>query len=393
MNTLQPIKLFVDAHVFDTEYQGSRTFIKELYSQLATREGLQLYMGAFDIDQLRTAFPFDNIQFIPYRHHSGLMRLTRDIPGIIREHGIGYAHFQYILPPARLCRYIATIHDVIFSEFPGEFSLPYRLMKKYLYNNTAKRSDILTTVSQYSKKSIERYLQPGNKPIHVIPNAVSSHYFDDYNKEEAIQHLHSKYGIRKSILYVSRFEPRKNHIGLLRAWLNLGLYKKGYHLVMLGHQSLRISAFQDLMNSLSPDILKYIFINDKIPDDELLQFYRAASVFVYPSKAEGFGICPLEAAALRIPVICSNSSAMEAFDFFGINHIDPNDHGLLEKRLEENLTHPPAAASLLAISRKIRDQYSWENSAEKFYQLLLQPEHKGSGINFSKHGQLSIPGR
>ena len=130
MNTLQPIKLFVDAHVFDTEYQGSRTFIKELYSQLATREGLQLYMGAFDIDQLRTAFPFDNIQFIPYRHHSGLMRLTRDIPGIIREHGIGYAHFQYILPPARLCRYIATIHDVIFSEFPAEFSLPYRLLKK-----------------------------------------------------------------------------------------------------------------------------------------------------------------------------------------------------------------------------------------------------------------------
>jgi len=107
-----------------------------------------------------------------------------------------------------------------------------------------------------------------------------------------------------------------------------------------------------------------------VPDEHLEKFYRAADVFVYPSKAEGFGIPPLEAAASRVPVICSNSSAMEDFTFFEDCHIDPCNESLLEKKLEEVTNNGVSAERLQNTADRIAATYSWEKSAEQFYQLL-----------------------
>src|SRR6185369_10843899 len=124
MNPPTGIKLFVDAHVFDSEFQGTRTFIKGIYTALAGQPGLTIYMAAFDIDNLRKNFPDqNNIVFIKYKSASGFRRLISDIPAIIRKYDIQYAHFQYITPLFKNCRFITTTHDVIFNEYPAEFSL------------------------------------------------------------------------------------------------------------------------------------------------------------------------------------------------------------------------------------------------------------------------------
>src|SRR5688572_25067756 len=128
-----PVKLFVDAHVFDKEYQGTRTYIKELYTILSENPKLQIYMGAYDIENLKNNFPpAANIIYIKYNTRSAFSRLLYSIPSLLAKYGIEYAHFQYILPPVKKCRYIVTIHDVIFNEYPGEFSFPYRVSKKLL---------------------------------------------------------------------------------------------------------------------------------------------------------------------------------------------------------------------------------------------------------------------
>ena len=53
MSTTTPIRLFLDAHVFDGEYQGSRTFISDLYTELSKTRELQLYIGAYNIEKLK----------------------------------------------------------------------------------------------------------------------------------------------------------------------------------------------------------------------------------------------------------------------------------------------------------------------------------------------------
>jgi glycosyltransferase involved in cell wall biosynthesis len=370
------IKLFADAHVFDGKYQGTRTFINEIYAVMAGKPGIELYLGAYDTKNLKKHFPGqNNIHFIKYRSRSGLVRLLYDIPSIIKRYGIDYAHFQYMAPPIKNCRFIVTIHDVIFNEYPGEFSLRYRLTKNRLYRAGALKADILTTVSEYSRRSIEKYLKINTAHTVITPNGVAQRFFDPYNKQQSQQYIKNKFGPGKYILFVSRLEPRKNHMLLLNAWLRLQLYAKGYHLVFLGHTTLHVPELEETINGLPADIREFIFLHDSVDDADLLEFYRAASVFVYPSKAEGFGIPPLEAAALQIPVICSNTSAMSDFSFFGEMHIDPANEALLTGKLEQLITNPPGDAYLSRLSGIIKQQYSWTQSAENLYNSIVNDKN------------------
>lgn len=376
MNQRRPVRLLVDAHVFDDEFQGSRTFLKELYTFIARREGIRLYLAAFDTENLRKVFPpSDNIVYISFRSRSAWRRLLYEIPALIRQHQIDFAHFQYITPPIKNCKWIVTIHDVIFKDYPEEFTPTYRMIKKLLYKTSALRSDLVTTVSEFSKESIKKFLHTGRRPIYVIPNGVSPLFFQDFDPQKAKSAVAAKYGFHKFILYVSRIEPRKNHILLLKAWLELQLYLQECHLVFIGHQSIPVPELDRLLNQLPPDIRRFIFIGKDVDDEDLLGIYRAATLFVYPSRAEGFGIPPLEAAALKIPVLCSNTSAMKDFTFFNANHFDPNDYGQFRQKLKAMLESPPDAAFLSEVSGTIRREYSWESSAEKLAGLLEQEKN------------------
>jgi glycosyltransferase involved in cell wall biosynthesis len=372
MNSPGPIRLFVDAHVLDNEFQGTRTFIRHIYSILAEKEDILLFLAANDIENLKRNFPQrGNVRFLRYRSRTPLMRLGFEIPAMLKRNAIDYAHFQYITPLFKRGRWLVTIHDVLFSEYPDEFSWQYRMAKKFLFKRSARKADILTTVSEYSERSIRNFLEIApDKPVYIVPNGVGPPFFAPYDKQQSRENIFRKYGLEKLILYVSRIEPRKNHVFLLKAFLELELYRKGYYLVLLGHQSIRIPELDGMLRAMPEEVRKFVFISGRIDDADLLEFYRAAEVFVYPSKAEGFGIPPLEAAALRTPVICSNSSAMEQFGFFGEYHIDPNDLPLLKTQLLKILRQPPPETVLADLSKLVREEFSWDRAAEALYNVL-----------------------
>jgi glycosyltransferase involved in cell wall biosynthesis len=381
METNNTIKIFVDAHVFDGKFQGSRTFIKEVYGQLAENENAHLYFGACDTENLKKYFPnTKNVFFIKYKSRSAFFRLLLDIPAIIRKHQIRYAHFQYIAPVFKNCRFIITTHDLLFNEYPQEFPFFYRLVKNFLFKKSAKRADILTTVSEYSRKTIQKYFGIDGSNIHVVPNGVSNLFFTAYDKEMTKQYIKSKFGLQNIILMVSRLEPRKNHVLLLQAFLDLKLYEQGYHLVLLGwYENIKNTALDTMMKNLPENSKPYIVRYQNTGDDDLLQFYRAANIFVYPSKAEGFGIPPLEAAAVKIPVLCSNTSAMSDFNFFGNTHFNPNDYTIFKGKLATMLHAMPAANELERIAATVQQEYNWKKSAAILYKLIqADMEHTNS---------------
>jgi glycosyltransferase involved in cell wall biosynthesis len=365
-------KIFVDAHVFDGPGQGTATFIRGLYSALAQREDLDVYMGASDTGNLhRQLGPGLPISLIRYKSRSRYLRLGYEIPNIIRSYGIDYAHFQYIAPPVKNCRFIVTTHDVIFNDYPSEFGWTYRTMKSLLYGHAARRADLITTVSPFSKDSIEKHLRVKGEKIHVIPNGVEEYFFEDEEAGESTL-VTENFGLKKYILYVSRIEPRKNHDLLLKAWLELELYKEGYQLVFVGSKTLPAPRLEQLMKKLPAEVRAYVVTISEADASQLLALYRNASLFVYPSKAEGFGIPPLEAAAMKVPVICSNASAMKAFTFFGDNHIDPQDKELLKQRMIKALKGEEDKLSREELSRTVQREYGWEKPAQLFYELIME---------------------
>lgn len=374
MSKEKKISLFIDAHSFDREYQGTHVFISELYGALSkTHPEIELYAGAQQVEKLQSALPFLRAgNILPYnKHRLGISRYVTDIPAFIKKYRFDFAHFQYLAPPTRsACKYIVTLHDILFHDLGGQFPLAYRMGRGYLFRRSMKKASIRTTVSAYSRHRIAHHYGLPSGKVHVIPSGVYPSFGEKISREEAIALVQQKFGVQDFILYVSRIEPRKNQDLLLKKYLSLELYRQNIPLVFVGKESIPIAAFRRQLAALTPEQKKFVHWHEQLSFHDLQAFYKAGKLFVYPSKGEGFGVPPLEAAICGMPVLCSNATAMSDFDFFDPWRFDPANENELEKGLLGMLATPPSHGRLQRIAENIKQRYNWERTAEKFYSLL-----------------------
>jgi glycosyltransferase involved in cell wall biosynthesis len=358
----ESLKIFVDAYLLNKEFQGTKTYIQELYKEFARRNPqTQIYFGCFQADELIEAYKaFENIHLIFYKKQSRLKRMLFEIPKLIEKHQFDYAHFQYVIPFKRSAntKYIVTIHDILFNDFRDEFSKSYRIKRNSLFKSSAQKSDFLCTVSQYSSDRIQEIYKI-KKPIYITPNGVKEAYFESFDKSKEQAYIAHKYKVSNYVLYVSRIEPRKNQQLILRLFEQL---PKDLQLVFIGERTLKNNALDKQWEALPSEVKERIHFFKGIDDNDLLSFIRAAKAFVYPSKAEGFGIPPLEAGAARIPVLCSNATAMSEFTFFAPYHINFHNEEDVLLSLQKILADAEHS-ELKEISNQIQQNYSWAKAS------------------------------
>jgi len=367
------IRLFVDGHVFDGPHQGTATFLRGIYSSMI-RLGcpFEIMIGAHSDDLLeKEPWLGSEVKLIKYRTGNRYVRLGFEVPWIIQKYHIDYAHFQYICPLIKNCKWIVTTHDLLFNDFPEEFPLSFRLLGNILFRHAAKLAEIKTTVSEYSRLAIERDFAIPKDQIHVLPNGVESSLFEPYSRDNAKQQILANYGVDRYILYVSRLEPRKNHETLARAFFDLALDRQGYQLVFVGRQTFGMPKLDQFIASLPADRRLALRHFDRVGHDDLVNFYGAADLFVYPSKAEGFGIPPLEAVARNIPTLCSNATAMADFDFLGSGLFAPEDIDGLKEKIQKTINGETDSAHLAAARQAVRNRYSWDISAKRLISLIF----------------------
>ena len=105
------------------------------------------------------------------------------------------------------------------------------------------------------------------------------------------------------------------------------------NLVFVGKEALKYPQLEKSMETLNnADRSKISFMSD-VSNEDLISLYSNAELFVFPSLSEGFGIPPLEAASFAIPVICSNSTSLSEYTFFGDDHINTSAQEQLIERL------------------------------------------------------------
>jgi glycosyltransferase involved in cell wall biosynthesis len=362
----RPIRLFVDAHVFDGEYQGTRSFLKEIYKRIAQMpDRFELYLGAHDTGNLQKIFPsLPPERFIPIRSHNRLTRLGIELPMLLRKYGFDIAHFQYIVPFFKTCKYVVTTHDVLFLDTPQWFSLSYRLQKSFFFYLSLLLADLRSTVSDFSRRSIAKHMRLDPRSIVIIPNGVGEQFLLPYDKMAVQTQVKHRFSIENYVLYVSRIEPRKNHHSLLRAMRELGCFERGIQLVFVGHESIPSTSLNDELAQLSGDQARSFHWLKNISDEDLLLLMKAARLFAYPSLSEGFGIPPLEAGALKVPVVCSNTTAMGDFTFFGPGHVDVNNYDQFKSAMKAYIDNQPEESVLSRIAAEIQTKYSWDASTE-----------------------------
>ena len=358
------IKLLIDAHVFDGKYQGTRTYIQGIYSAMITHKDIEFYFAAQNVSRLKSIFGIaENIHYIRLDATNSIWRLAWEYPRIIKKYKIDYAHFQYICPLIKCCKEIVTIHDLLFLDFPKYFPLSYRIKNRTLFMYSAKRADLLLTVSEYSRKEIKRHFKITEDRIYVTSNCVSM-----VNDKIGLTDVKAKYGLDKYILTVSRIEPRKNHQMLLKAFLELQLYKLGYKLVIVGAMDLKNKTFSTLYKSMTDEEKESVLIFQASYLD-LVAVYKQAALFVFPSFAEGFGIPPIEAVAYSCPTLCSNQTAMAEFDFFHECFFSPYDIRELKNKIMYFIQND-VTQICEALQKEIVARYNWKNVGEKLYQLI-----------------------
>ena len=217
-------------------------------------------------------------------------------------------HF-FVSPVSKKCRKVITFHDLSFEHYPEFFSWRKRLWQKFLMNakKEAEGADKIITVSQSTKDDLINLYGIESRKIKVIYSGVGEQFqpIDDQLKLNLIR---KKYQLpEKFILYFGTIEPRKNLIGLIKAFEML----RDKHPINLVISGTKGWLYRDIFETANRS--KYrddIFFTGFIEEDDKPYLYNLAELFVYPSFFEGFGFPPLEAMACGLPVIVSSGSSL-----------------------------------------------------------------------------------
>lgn len=250
-------------------------------------------------------------------------------------------------------KHVVMLHDVAVIEHPEWFSKKFHLYYKTMIPRILKNARLILTVSEFSKNRIIEYYPFVEEKIEVIPNGVSEKFFV---KLALGDELISRYLIseKKYVLTVGSLEPRKNLIGLVRAWENSSCSKNGLKLVVVGGRS---ENFKHLNINEEDSSVVY---TGYVSDDELISLYSNALGFAYTSFYEGFGLPVAEAMAADLPVMVSRNTACSEVAGSRAIVVDPMDIADIRKGLEL-LTN---ANSFLNGSAERARNYDWDKSTD-----------------------------
>lgn len=287
------------------------------------------------------------------------------IPENLKNRGIDIYHVPQNgigLSSQKSCIYISTIHDLIPYIMPETVGRGY--LKRFIAQmpQIIQNSDMIITVSEYSKKDIMRIFDVEEEKIKVTPLAADD-YFRPMDRSNAKEFLKKNYNIEDDfILYLGGFSPRKNVKSILVAFSRI--HKKlstNYKVVIIGPSKDDHSYLMGLCETLGIDD-KVIFTG-YIPYEHLPYFYNSCTVFVYPSLYEGFGLPPLEAMSCKAPVISSNVSSIPEVVGNGAILINPFDTEELIDALERVLEDETLRNDIAERGYERSKDFGWDKTA------------------------------
>jgi glycosyltransferase involved in cell wall biosynthesis len=294
------------------------------------------------------------------------------VPATLLTQNIDLFHEpHYVLPPLVPCRAVVTIHDCIHLMFPQY--LPNRLAYAYARANlwaAARRAERILTVSETSKADILRYCDVPADRIIVIYNAIDDHFATPPG-DEAVQRVRERYQLEGPFaLYVGNIKPHKNLERLIDAF---DLVRRGgferMELLIIGDQ---ISKYPRLRRAVDKHKLhKHVRFLGFVPDDTLAALYRLATVFVFPSLYEGFGLPPLEAMASGTPVVMSNRSSLPEIGGDAAELVDPYSAVSIAEGIQRVLGDPSLRQSMIARGLTRAREFSWEASVRRIHEVYM----------------------
>ncbi|WMJ73234.1 glycosyltransferase family 1 protein [Cytophagaceae bacterium ABcell3] len=200
---------------------------------------------------------------------------------------------------------VVTVHDLIFLRFPSLYNSIDRYIYRKKFFSACKVSDKIIAISQQTKEDLVDFFRIGEEKIEINYQDCLA-VFHETVAPEQIAEVKKKFNLPENyVLSVGTLEPRKNHLNILKALSILKEADRPY-VVIAG----KATDYKKELESYiaAHNLGDYVNIVEYVSFRFLPALYQGASLFIYPSIFEGFGIPLLEALNSRVPVISSKGS-------------------------------------------------------------------------------------
>jgi glycosyltransferase involved in cell wall biosynthesis len=256
---------------------------------------------------------------------------------------------------------IVSVHDISFVCIPSGYKRHELLVYRSLIKLAAQKAARILTLSEFSKREIcERWK--------IAPDKVTVTYLglDDCFRPSA-----ERVKTAPSILYVGNLHPRKNLIRLLQAFILLKREKKtDARLKIVGQKAW---LYDDIFETVRKNKIESdVEFTGYISQDELVRHYQAATVMVYPSVYEGFGLPVLEAMGCGTPVVSSNTTSIPEVAGDACELVNPESVEEIAAGIWRVISSPERQAELRHRSLEQAKKFDWKTTASQILQAYSQ---------------------
>jgi glycosyltransferase involved in cell wall biosynthesis len=235
----------------------------------------------------------------------------------------------------------------------------------------AHKSDRIFTVSEQSKRDILKFFRIPPEKIVVTPNAIDDR-FRVVPTEEEVTQTRERYQLSHSyLLYVGNIKPHKNLECLIEAFHYVRSQGRSeLELLIIGSEISQIQALRRAIHKYQ--LHRYVRLLGFVPDKTLVVLYRLASVFVFPSLYEGFGLPPLEAMANGTPVVTSNVSSLPEVVGDAAVLVDPYSSQAIAEGILKVLRSAHLRDELKRRGLERVQEFSWSRSVRRVHEVYCE---------------------
>jgi glycosyltransferase involved in cell wall biosynthesis len=263
-------------------------------------------------------------------------------------------------------RHVVTIHDLSAIQFPEWVGRRFHLWYSFLLPRIASSARHIITDSEHSKVMIAEVLKVPEEKISVVYLAADRRFAVAGSYEVSL--LRKKYELPQDfILTLGSLEPRKNVERVVSAWLKLDRRSRLPLVIAGGLGSQRVFGDYNL-EALRRH--KDILLLGYVPEADLPALYSAATVFVYVSLLEGFGLPPLEAMSCGTPVITSNTTSLPEVVGDAAVTVNPKDVEAIAESMHRMLSDGGLRIEMRDRGFDRARLFSWDETSEEVLQIL-----------------------
>lgn len=268
---------------------------------------------------------------------------------------------------------VITLHDIIYLEKWNftqgtAYQIVGNLYRRWNVPQVVKKARHIITVSNFERGRIADYFKLPTHQLSAIYNGVGIHFKKVSNLAELERTKRTYHLPDNFIFYLGNTDPKKNVMGVLKAFSILK--KRGN----LDTKLLMLDIDRDYLLNIMQQINDIGLMNDivfsgYVPNKDLPAIYSQASLFLYPSLRESFGIPLVEAMACEVPIITSNTSSMPEVALDAALLVDPNNPYEIAETIHKLQTDLSLQKQLIQKGLERATHFTWKSNAERTLEI------------------------